>query len=511
MTAGYTWIGLANGYGMGRRAWRALVITHRYLGIAIGLLMLAWFGSGVVMMYVAYPELSRQERLAALSPIEWRSCCALDALNLPADSAVRGARIEMVAGAPVLMVRPEGQPPFPASLTGKGGRLRVDFGAAWANAADAAERIFGRDLRPARYDLIDRDQWTVGEDYTLDRPLYRFRFDDPARTEIYVSSATGEVVLWTTAAERFWNWLGSVPHWLYFTEVRQNGALWTQVIIWTSVAGGFLTIMGLVLGVLQFRRGRSGTLSPYRGWFYWHHLSGLVFGLFTLTWVVSGTLSVNPWGLLETERGGEALRLAGEPLSWGTVKASIAALRANPPAGAVAITAAPLDGRLFWIAQRGDDSTLRLDAEGRPAPMPAAELASAAARIADGKSIAERGLMESEDAYYFAAGRERAELVLPVYRVVLNDADHTRYYLDPANGQLLKKIDSGGRGYRWWFDGLHRLDFTAAMRARPVWDAIMLILLAGGIAITGTGVYLAVRRLKRDLGWKSTPRAQSGE
>ena len=34
--------------------WRATVITHRYLGVAVGLLMLAWFASGIVMMYVAY-------------------------------------------------------------------------------------------------------------------------------------------------------------------------------------------------------------------------------------------------------------------------------------------------------------------------------------------------------------------------------------------------------------------------------------------------------------------------
>ena len=32
--------------------WRALVAVHRYLGIAVGLVMLMWFCSGIVMMYV---------------------------------------------------------------------------------------------------------------------------------------------------------------------------------------------------------------------------------------------------------------------------------------------------------------------------------------------------------------------------------------------------------------------------------------------------------------------------
>jgi hypothetical protein len=34
-------------------------------------------------------------------------------------------------------------------------------------------------------------------------------------------------------------------------------------------------------------RGKGGKLSPYRGWLYWHHMTGLVFGVLTLTWVFS--------------------------------------------------------------------------------------------------------------------------------------------------------------------------------------------------------------------------------
>ena len=35
---------------MGGILWRTAVILHRYLGIAIGLLMVMWFVSGIVMM-----------------------------------------------------------------------------------------------------------------------------------------------------------------------------------------------------------------------------------------------------------------------------------------------------------------------------------------------------------------------------------------------------------------------------------------------------------------------------
>jgi hypothetical protein len=46
-------------------------------------------------------------------------------------------------------------------------------------------------------------------------------------------------------------------------------------------------------------------------------------------------------------------------------------------------------------------------------------------------------------------------------------------------------------GIAWLFGGLHRIDFTAWMRARPAWDIIMLTLMFGGLALTTTGFYLA--------------------
>jgi hypothetical protein len=51
--------------------------------------------------------------------------------------------------------------------------------------------------------------------------------------------------------------------------------------------------------------------------------------------------------------------------------------------------------------------------------------------------------------------------VLPVYRIIANDAETTRYYLDPTWGALLQRADSASRWQRWLFAGLHRLDFAA--------------------------------------------------
>ena len=477
--------------------WRATVITHRYLGVAVGLLMLVWFASGIVMMYVAYPELTDKDRLASLAPIPWEACCLLYSQNFADDDPIRAVQLQSLAGEPVLRIQPEGRPGRLSSLGPSGPALEIDPAKAQAVMLDAAPRIIGRAAQPVLAEIIDRDQWTVGDSGEGNRPLLHFVFDDPARTHIYVSSTTGEVVLWTTATQRFWNWLGAIPHWLYFTQLRSNGPLWAKIVIWTSILGGFLTVIGLFLGISQFKRGSNGRVSPYRGWFYWHHLAGLFFGVVTLTWVVSGTLSMNPWGFLEGG-GNERARVAGEPFAWAAVRNSIDAMRQASPPGIVRLTSAPLDGKLFWIAAQGNGLVQRLDANGRASAVSANDLQSEAQRLAGSTPIESQGLVSEEDAYYFAFGTGDPPS-FPVYRIILNDAEHTRYYLDPGTGALLRKVDADGRGYRWLFSGLHRLDFAAWLRSRPIWDIIMLMLLLGGIGITATGAYLALSRIKRDL------------
>ena len=477
--------------------WRATVVVHRYLGIAVGALMLMWFASGMVMIYVPYPQLSPAQRLQLLAPISPAQCCEAAAIRLKDDEPVAAIQIETQLGRLVARIRPDGRPPFEATLA-DGAPVATGAAQARTIALDAGQRIAGQGAKIISAEVVDRDQWTVAEDYEFARPLYRFTFDDPRRTQVYVSGSSGDVVLFTTGPERFWNWLGAVPHWLYFTQLRSNGPLWSKIIIWTSIAGGFLTLIGLYIGVSQFRRGPR--ISPYRGWNYWHHLAGLVFGVLTLSWVVSGTISMNPWGFLEgSGGGGERASLIGDPLPWSAWRDSLARLKHDAAlAGAVSLASAPQGGRLFWLARWADERVLRLDDGGRAAPVAPAELMRDAQLVANERVIASQGLMTGEDSYYYRTpGSDR--VTLPVYRIVLADAVRTRYYIDPRDGLLLGRIDGDRRGYRWLFDGLHRLDFFAWLRWRPLWDAMMLLLLAGGITVTGSGCYLAVRRIGRDI------------
>ena len=50
---------------------KLLILSHRYLGIALSLLFVVWFGSGITMMYAGgMPRLSGDERLERLAPVD---------------------------------------------------------------------------------------------------------------------------------------------------------------------------------------------------------------------------------------------------------------------------------------------------------------------------------------------------------------------------------------------------------------------------------------------------------
>ena len=48
---------------------RALILLHRWLGVAFCLLFAMWFASGAVMHFVPFPAQSEADRLAGLAPL----------------------------------------------------------------------------------------------------------------------------------------------------------------------------------------------------------------------------------------------------------------------------------------------------------------------------------------------------------------------------------------------------------------------------------------------------------
>jgi hypothetical protein len=129
-----------------------------------------------------------------------------------------------------------------------------------------------------------------------------------------------------------------------------------------------LTLTSGYVGIRQLRRRTNGRWIPYRGFHFWHHALGLCFGVFVLTWVVSGLFSMNPWGLLEGGSLDEPVRLLhGELPSGAQVAGSLAELsKVNLGGDIVSVESSPFDGRLYMIATHSDGERIRLDAHGRP-------------------------------------------------------------------------------------------------------------------------------------------------
>jgi hypothetical protein len=463
---------------------RLLFVAHRYLGIAVGLLMAMWCVSGLVMMYVSYPALRQHERALHLAPIAWNRCCRASHDALGESDSVDAFRVEMVAGRAVLDL---GDGPDAS------GRVDLSTGAELgtisAAEARAVSSVYAGQYPVHGLGRVQVDQWTLEGVAAEERPLYRFAVEDPAGTQLYVSSLSGRVVQLTTRRERFWNWLGAIPHWLYFTALRRHASLWTQVVVYTSLVGCFLTALGLYLGVRQLLLRPAGRWSPYRGFNLWHHMAGLFFGVFTLTWVLSGLLSMNPWGWLEGAGSvQEQSRLRGSSPSGAEVLHALQALAQQGTDNIVSIVGAPLEGRLYLIATDRSGHQWRLDATGRPAPLDATERRFIAGVLGGPLTLISRG-----DDYYFPHHGD--PVTLPALRAVAASGD--RYYVDPLSGALLTKLDAAARDYRWWHDALHRVDFAAIVRGRPQWDALMWLLMSGVTAVCLTGVYLGSRRLLR--------------
>lgn len=465
---------------------RALLLIHRYLGVAVGLLMALWCLSGVVMIHHHFPQLTATQRLRGLEPLRLQGCCA-GRLDLGAANLARGFSIEMLAGRPVL--RTAG-PAGARTLDLASGSPSAGIGAAGALAV-ARAYVAGHGLagRPRLLGRVDADQWTVEQ--ARSGPFFRLDLGDRDRTELYVRVRTGEAAQAATRAERRWAWLGPIPHWLYPYALRRHPAAWSALVVWTSLVGVFLTLTGLYVGMGRFRRGADGRWSPYRGWRYWHHLAGLAFGALLFTWTASGWLTMTPWGLLDSDPGAAVQEAVAGEVTAAEIQSFLAHAGGPWPTGAVALQSAALGGRLFVMATGPDGRQARYDALGRPSPLTPGEVSAALARAGPVRGME---LATREDDYHHSGYDGPAQL--PAYRARLPGS--VTVYLDPASGRVLQAVDDTARQSRWLRTGLHDLDFAWLGPAR-VRDAVMLMLLAGAGAVSLTGAWLALKRATRDL------------
>lgn len=476
-----------------RRLRRWLYIGHHWIGIATCLLFAMWFASGVVMMYVAFPHLTAQERVAALPNLDWSKVAvtpdrAMAIVGL--KSYPRELRLDMLNDEPVYRIA--GWDGERREVSARDGRIVTRI------TQDDALAVARR--HPAAADVrmvetVDRDQWSVTARFDPLRPLFLIGLGDIAGTQLYISERSGEIVLDTTRTERIWNWFGSIPHWIYPTILRKDGPLWREVVLWISSICMVVAVSGIWIGILRVRLRRryfGNSITPYRGWMAWHHVTGFFAGVFVLTWMFSGWLSLNPGGFF-AGRGASremALRYAGHE-----TPDIVAEFRGHPQGDMVEVRFVWLGGRPLMVGvDRADKPRVFDAASGSPAPLSDAQIFAAARDLMPRAAMMMQRRLVSDDAYWYSHHQQR---VLPVLRAGFNDAAETWFHIDPRTGDILGRSDIGQRTYRWLFNALHSLDFHALIAHRPAWDIVVWLLSLLGLVISTSGIVIGWRRLMR--------------
>jgi hypothetical protein len=471
---------------------KALVLLHRWLGVGSCLLFAMWFASGIVMHFVPFPSLTETERFAGLLPID------ASQLRHGPDEAVVASHVGD-ARRVRLIQRPDG-PVYIVSGASKPAAVHaVDLSSAAVTSEPAALEIAKaqaqqRGIDVARADIAgvaDYDQWSVPNGYDDHRPLYRIALNDPADTELYVSSTTGEVVLGTTRYQRVWNYLGSVVHWIYPTVLRQNWWAWDKVVWTLSLVALIGAVTGVALGIIKLQVSRAGVGSPFRGWHAWHHILGLFTATFVMTWIFSGWLSMDHGLLFSRGRlsQAEAAAVAQTP-DW-------ASLRGN----ALSISAASKEvewfafGERFYKRERTGLASQFLSpigsgSEGLQRPQPyltAAEVEGFVRRMAP--DCAAPFVVGPQDSYPVSASMPDA----PVYRSICGDV---WLQIDGATGAVLERLDGSRRAYRWAYTALHTLDFPILSDHPALRSGLIVLLCAIGFAFSVTGAVIGWRRLR---------------
>ena len=549
--------------------WRKLLIySHRWLGIGITLMFLVWTLSGVVLMYYGHPQITSGERLLRLEPINFST-----ATVTPAEAAAKAhikpyrVRFSMYNGRPVYR--------FTRVSIGNWSAVYADTGEVLPNMGPEQAMRWMKQFAPESASTMTYDAYLKSPD-ELTRiptlagyvPMHRIALNDPAGTEYYVSEKSNDIVQKTDRRSRILAFSGYIIHNLFFFRQRTWWTPLLDFIAWTAM---LMVATGAVVGIwrvaLKPRFRHKGVLSytPYSSWMKWHHYAGLVFGFFSISWILSGMIPISTFPIPGWTNVSKRVESNGEGFIMGTPVISPRSTMTK--AMARAITGGPLNlqpiqlenmkkaigkiqekfapKELELIQFRGEPyflayqpPTTKAEAEHWTTnnsinfvnlPQDNAHLFVSIRHPENGvmtsfsKDVMEQASREAMpnvpviasewltryDNYYhqttpsFELGRHKPAYVLPVLRVRYKDQDETWLYFTPSLAQMVK-FDKRDRANRWAYYGLHVMDWPGLLNRRPLWDIVTIALLAGLAAISITTLLPAFRRLKRHGGhaWK---------
>jgi predicted DNA-binding transcriptional regulator AlpA len=463
-----------------------------------------WFATGAVLLFVPFPALPEMDRVVRSQQIDF------GAIKIPPatigdrfQQTIDRLRIIQAGPNPVYVVEQIGGSVI--AISAQSGKELDSI------ASDTAREIAERFARkPAgRVDgPFDYDQWIVHQQFDPERPFFRVAIDDRDKTELYVSARTGEVLQRTMFRNRAWNSVGAVIHWIYPTILRKNWMAWNQVVWWLALAGVVTATAGMVLGIVRAmnfrRRGKPG-LTPFRGALRWHHLLGLSAGVFLVSWIFSGWLSMDHGRIFSKGEPNQSNveRFRGIPLPAAVRAVSIQTLQNCGPASEIEIVA--VAGRSFVVARGAGINRPLIYAlsPGNSAPFSSFPKEIVLSAVQSGwpdRRIDDVSAVDPADVY---TGTD--SLPATAIRFVLNDPAQSWVHVDLAAGRIVSVMDSSRRAYAWLYYGLHTFSFPVFANHPILRRTVMLIFLSAGFALSLSGVVVGFRRIGKALPFFRSP------
>lgn len=476
------------------RLWKQL---HSILGTLLAPFFVLWLLSGLVMIFSSYPRLGdRATRVAETLP---RELPPLDSVlaRLPEGEQVRAISLGTTYGVPTFSIETDEE-----SYT-----LRAD---STLEAIDPKAMPEGWCLSYAQrfsaypishIDTLDRiDTWTSYERNKKELPIYRFSFDDPDGTWLYLSGRTGKALQCCTAKERLFASVGTVPHMFYYWWLRQDRDTWLYVVCTLGCLGAVMCLSGLVVGIsilVRASRRKRRLSSPYRGLFRWHHIGGLIFGLSLMLFALSGAMSLMDLDNLPVRLHDKGLAKASRAKDTPEPERFLLDYRRLLELGEVKeITWRQYGPKAYYEVTLPDEER-RIDGE-ESSVVPlflTEEVVRAKLEPVFGGAPMTVELMEGYDNYYAI---NSTSYELPIYRVSVEDPDRSRLYVSPTGGYS-RYYSLNDRIQKWIYPFCHNLRSKFFSERQTIRIGTMILLVAGGLVVSGSGVILGYRYLRRRL------------
>lgn len=479
--------------------------THRLFGFFLSLLFFMWCASGFVMMYKDFPSVSKKEYVAV------RDYLKVDTSKLASinnweykylDSCAEMSMYQILDKTLIKIIDNNGEVLCLDAHTGNAiapinenelDTLMVDY--------------FGNETSIKNVTLIkELDQWIPRTKFLPYMPIYKVELNDDKETTVYISSKSGEIIQKLTFEDKVWAWLGPIPHWIYFKNLRINTDAWRYVVITLSSFGVLLAFLGIVLGINRTRiaRKKNETLTPYKKkWFRWHHYLGFTFGVFIFTWILSGLLSMNPlkWASEDTLNESEASIWKGGNYSLfnsdNSLKIAFSKLLEKHHSKEIKFTL--YNAQPYLVSYNHANTVKHIQLNDNGSIINAANMSTIKSMILKLKpntTIMASDILNDYDDYYYNKHRT---LPLPIYRFKLKDNQCTWYYVNPQTLNVVKKMQTDNKVERWLYNGLHSFDFPILFFKRPLWDVVVAILLLGCTILCFTGLKLTLNNLFRNI------------